>query len=60
MKDYRATYIISSRRNRNDETGVTFHTNQILDIGDTIILDGIEWDVEEIVSDADRGIGGNC
>ena len=56
ITDYRATYMISSRRNRSDEKDVMFFSNAILNVGDTIELDGITWDVLEVVRDADRNI----
>ena len=54
----RAHYIITSERayRRNDEYRNDFYSNRILNVGDTIILDGLEWTVDEIVSDADREV----
>lgn len=58
---YRATYIITSERadRRNDEYRNELHSNRILDVGDTITLDGLKWTVDEIVEDVDRGIFAN-
>lgn len=55
---YRAHYIITSERasRRNDEYRNDLYSNRILNVGDVIILDGLEWTVEEIVSDADREV----
>ena len=55
---YRAHYIITSERasRRNDEYRNDLFSNRILNVGDTIILDGLQWTVDEIVSDADREV----
>ena len=55
---YRAHYIITSVRaeRRNDEYRNDLYSNRILNVGDIIILDGLEWIVDEIVSDADREV----
>ena len=54
----RAHYIITSVRayRRNDEYRNDFYSNRILNVGDTIILDGLEWTVDEVVSDMDREV----
>ena len=54
----RAHYIITSERayRRNDEYRNDFYSNAILNVGDTIILDGLVWTVDEIVSDMDREV----
>jgi len=56
---FRAKYIISSERanTRSDEYRNELNSNKILNVGDNIVLDGLTWYVDEIVSDADRGIG---
>lgn len=46
---YKNEYIISSRRNRADEKDVTFLSDNIYAVGDTIELDGIIWDVNEVL-----------
>lgn len=53
---YRAKYIITSERAnvRNDERRNELYTNRILDVGDTVILDGLTWYVDEVVYDLDR------
>ena len=58
MAKYRAKYIISSERanRRSDEYRNEFYTNQILDVGDSIELDGLTWYVDEIVYDMDREV----
>lgn len=58
MQKYRAHYIITSARayRRNDEYRNDLYSNRILNVGDTIILDGLEWTVDEIVSDMDREV----
>lgn len=58
MRKFRATYIITSERasRRNDEYRNEFYSNKILNVGDTIVLDGLMWTVDEVVSDVDRGI----
>ena len=58
MKKYHAHYIITSARaeRRNDEYRNDLFSNRILNVGDTIILDGLQWTVDEIVSDADREV----
>ena len=55
---YRAHYIITSERaqSRNDEYRNDLYSNRILNVGDTVILDGLVWVVDEIVSDADREV----
>ena len=55
---YRAHYIITSERaeRRNDEYRNDLYSNRILNVGDIVILDGLQWVVEEIVSDADREV----
>lgn len=55
---YRAHYIITSERanRRNDEYRNDLYSNRILNVGDTIYLDGLAWTVDEIVSDADREV----
>lgn len=55
---YRAHYIITSERasRRNDEYRNDLYSNRILDVGDTIILDGLQWTVDEIISDEDREV----
>lgn len=59
MRNYRAIYIITSERayRRNDEYRNKLCSNKILNVGDTIVLDGLKWTVDAIVSDIDRGIG---
>jgi hypothetical protein len=54
----RAHYIITSERAsvRNDEYRNDLYSNRILNVGDVIVLDGLKWTVEEIVSDADREV----
>ena len=54
---FRAEYIITSERaaHRSDEYRNTLYSNKILNVGDTIILDGLTWTVDEVVSDMDRG-----
>ena len=54
----RAKYIITSERayRRNDEYRNELYSNKILNVGDTIVLDGLKWTVDEVVSDVDRGI----
>ena len=58
MNKYRAHYIITSERafRRNDEYRNDLYSNRILNVGDTIILDGLRWTVDEIVSDMDREV----
>lgn len=58
MKKYRAHYIITSERahRRNDEYRNDLYSNRILNVGDTIFLDGLAWTVDEIVSDEDREV----
>ena len=55
---YRAHYIITSERaeRRNDEYRNDLYSNKILNVGDTVILDGLEWTVDEIISDEDREV----
>ena len=54
--NYRAKYIISSERasRRSDEYRIEFYTNRILEVGDSIELDGLTWYVDEVVYDMDR------
>ena len=55
---YRAHYIITSERadRRNDEYRNDLYSNRILNVGDTIVLDGLVWTVDEVVSDMDREV----
>jgi len=56
MANYRAKYIISSERanRRNEEYRNELYSNRILEVGDSIELDGIIWYVDEVVYDMDR------
>ena len=44
-------YIITSERayRRNDEYRNDFYSPRTYDVGDTIILDGLVWTVDEVV-----------
>ena len=66
---YRAHYIITSERasrrsdeyrndrfRRSDEYRNDLFSNRILNVGDTIILNGLKWTVDKIVSDMDREV----
>ena len=55
----RAKYIITSERadRRADEYRNELYSNRILNVGDSIVLDGLTWTVDEVVFDVDRGIG---
>lgn len=51
MKQRKHTYIISSIRanRRNDEYRNELYSDRELQVGEWIVLDGLEWMVEEIV-----------
>lgn len=42
-------YVTSSRRNVSDEKDVIYFSNSIYAVGDTIEVDGITWDITEVV-----------
>ena len=50
MKNYKFQYIISSIRNCSDEQNIQYGSNDIYCVGDELIIDGIKWYVDEIVS----------
>lgn len=51
MKLFSHEYIITSERawRRSDEERNTIYSNQFLNVGDIITLDGIKWTVEEVI-----------
>ena len=50
MKEFKYVYIISSERayRRNDEYRNELYSNEERKVGDTVVLDGLKWRVEEI------------
>lgn len=51
MRNFKHAYIITSERayRRNDEYRNELRSNKEYQVGDTIILDGLAWVVEEVV-----------
>lgn len=51
MRQFKHVYIITSERayRRNDEYRNELRSNKEYQVGDIIILDGLEWFVEEVI-----------
>ena len=49
MAKYEHEYLITSERYRSDEIDNKFYSNKELGIGDTIVLDGLNWHVTDVI-----------